>query len=355
MSAPFWKADPRLWPVVMAPWIEGKAGVWPEELMREDLAWHLDQLRVGHLQSLPGRRSFRDRWQTTERTARKLLRELGEEGPRPRSVPPVSRERPTSVPPVSHERPAAERENLDNEAGLSRERPAGVPPVSRERPTCVHTRGSTEPRAQSTEHRAQTGSGVDSRPLAALSTRAQRALEAVGLDSIASLAALTRAELLKREGIGKTTANEVGALLAEHGLQHRPGKPSASTGLAVEVKPWRDAWCEVFVARVGKSYPLEFHADNRLFKRVAALGDVGEAVAAFERFHVAQAEGKAFPFDEPPTIAKFCRNLSGWFIGPSPKAAKPRGSPAMSWADELFAGPEKPPRIILEAPEVSNG
>ncbi len=112
------------------PLLEHYPRPWPEEICRLDLAVLLD--RATHPtcpEPLPGRRALAARWGVSDRTARRLLGELGEEGPRPASVPRVSRECPASVPPDDGRTP-------EGAANC----PASVPPVSRECPADVHTR-----------------------------------------------------------------------------------------------------------------------------------------------------------------------------------------------------------------------
>ena len=73
---PFWKADPRAWPdIVEMMTASGRA--WPECVIREDLRWMLDQIRVERMDRIPGRPSLRKRWNVSDRQVRNALRALG--------------------------------------------------------------------------------------------------------------------------------------------------------------------------------------------------------------------------------------------------------------------------------------
>ena len=58
----------------------------------------------------------------------------------------------------------------------------------------------------------------------AFSVRVRRALEEMGIQTLADLAAKTEADLLGCSNFGQTSLNEVYAKLSEHGLQLAEGR-----------------------------------------------------------------------------------------------------------------------------------
>ena len=73
---PFWKADPRVWLIVIQHWIDGDQE-WDRAVMREDLEWQIDQARMERRQGrpgkLPGARKLAERWRCTRDKAGKVL------------------------------------------------------------------------------------------------------------------------------------------------------------------------------------------------------------------------------------------------------------------------------------------
>ena len=142
---PFWKADPRAWPdIVEMMTASGRA--WPECVIREDLRWMLDQIRVERMDRIPGRPSLRKRWNVSDRQVRNALRALG--GGRT-----ASGQRADS------ERTASGQESGEESAFERVERTASGQRADSERTAGVHTRVEDRSTDQ-TDHRSDPSVGL---------------------------------------------------------------------------------------------------------------------------------------------------------------------------------------------------
>ena len=139
-GAPWFRCRVRAWPTVRAA-LEATGEPWPDDCIRSDLEWWADQIRVGRVRSIPGRRQLKRAWCVSDWRVRKILREWwAPMTNHPTANPRPTQHQPTTTPPA-----------VDGSGILGGNQPTTNPRPPHDQPAPLHTRAVTEHRAQSTE------------------------------------------------------------------------------------------------------------------------------------------------------------------------------------------------------------
>lgn len=354
----------------MAGWVPMNADWWPSiaEAMPKpwsrdaaamDLRWHADQVRV-RANSMPSRRQLMKRWGWSDHKTRILMKdegcwkdpangEISQQSPT--HLPTSSQSPPTNLPAVSQQSPSSGTKTQGEPSAASQQSPSDLPRISQPSPNLLPIVSQQSPQARLyTEHPTQTqpqegnATGDGAAIPAALSSRVWKALKAVDLGSPQACAALTRSELLKRNGIGEKAANAVVLWLAAEGLSLRPEVRRSNPMGDPQVRACGDAWQRQWQARHPSKWAFDWAKDARKLRAYlqAAGGSVEAVEQAFGAYLDAEAEGRGvWPHDKAPGLHKAGmggdgfrawlnhrpRRVAGEYRGPSGKPRRKQMTP----------------------------
>ncbi len=356
-AMPFWKADPRVWLLVISPWLEGSKP-WPREVATEDVKWMTDQVRVGHLAKVPGSRTLAKRWSWGHKKARNLLSALDPMNKKRAHLGHTkgtggAQEGHTEGTPKDEQTQGTEKKgHAEGTGGAQEGHTEGTGGATR-----VNSQ-STEHRAQSTEHRENTPSVDSVEPPA--SRPIDRVLALAGCDTLDDLAELTKRELQAKRGIGRAAVATAIEALGAAGLQLKPPPPTVGQRGAQFAKAWLEAW----KADRGKAYPEAFTSIAvQLGRRAGDLGSHEKIGAAMQLFLREDRLRGVWPQDEASTVAKFLKKAASWQLKAADGGVEPRGKPErakLSGTEAVLQRlrerrqPRKPERIIID-PEATHG